>query len=128
MSAAFDIVAVASKAKRPVEDVGRAYFAVGERLGLDWLRGAAGQLAPQTHWERQAIAAVIDDLYGSQRALAASVLASGKSGTEALAKWGRANQATVERASALVGEFRASGDVDVAKLAIANRQIRALVA
>jgi glutamate dehydrogenase len=126
LGAALDIVTVATQKKRPVEDVGRAYFAVGERLGMDWLRGAAERLSPQTHWERQAIAAVVDDLYGAQRALAGEVLANGKSSDQALARWMGAHAASIERARLLVGEFRNAGDIDVAKLAIANRSIRAL--
>jgi len=126
LGAALDIVTVATQKKRPVEDVGRAYFAVGERLGMDWLRGAAERLSPQTHWERQAIAAVVDDLYGAQRALAGEVLANGKSSDQALARWMGAHAAAIERARLLVGEFRNAGDIDVAKLAIANRSIRAL--
>lgn len=128
LGAAFDIVTVAHQKKRPVEDVGRAYFAVGEKLGIDWLRGGAERLVPQTHWERQAITSVVDDLYGSQRALAGAVLGNGKSSEDALKRWSSIHGATIERTRALVGEFRAAGDIDVAKLAIANRAIRALVA
>ncbi len=39
-----DIVRIASAAGVPVEQVGRTYFAVGARFGLDWLRQAAAAL------------------------------------------------------------------------------------
>ncbi|MBM3569128.1 MAG: NAD-glutamate dehydrogenase [Alphaproteobacteria bacterium] len=127
LAAGLDIVAVAREVKRPVIDVGRAYFSVGARLGLDWLRGAALALAPQNHWDRQAIRAAIDDVYGSQRALAAAVLKSAPAkGDHAWERWAERNRAQVERAGRLVAEFRASGEIDVAKLAIANRAVRGL--
>ena len=69
-----DIVRIASTTGVPVEQVGRTYFAVGARFGLDWLRRAAAALPSENHWDKQAVVAVIDDLYGHQRDLTTRIL------------------------------------------------------
>src|SRR3546814_887033 len=71
-----DIVRMAQAISVPVETVGRAYFAVGDRFDIDWLRDAAGMVPEDTHWDRLAVGAIVDDLYAHQRDLTARVLAA----------------------------------------------------
>ncbi|MBM3533816.1 MAG: NAD-glutamate dehydrogenase [Alphaproteobacteria bacterium] len=98
--------------------VARVYYALGQRLGLDWLKSQAAQLKPQTDWQRQAAAAVLDDLYGHQAMLARRVLAdSGE-----LKKWVDGREPSVERVDQLLTEMRAAPAVDLAMLAVANRR------
>jgi len=98
--------------------VARVYYALGQRLGLDWLKSQAAQLKPQTDWQRQAAAAVLDDLYGHQATLARRVLAdSGE-----LNKWVESRKPAVERVDQLLTEMRAAPAVDLAMLAVANRR------
>ena len=98
--------------------VARVYYALGQRLGLDWLKYQATQLKPQTDWQRQAAAAVLDDLYGHQATLARRVLAdSGE-----LATWVEARKSAVDRIDHTLTEMRAAPAVDLAMLAVANRR------
>jgi glutamate dehydrogenase len=98
--------------------VARVYYALGQRLGLDWLKGQAAQLKPQTDWQRQAAAAVLDDLYGHQATLARRVLAdSGE-----LGKWVEGRKPAVDRIDQVLTEMRAAPAVDLAMLAVANRR------
>ena len=129
LAAACDVVHVAQSANRPVESVAKAYFAVGARLRLDWLRHAAEGIEPEGHWQRTAIKAIVDDLFSQQRALTSSVLAfaNGKKGDKALDAWVEARQAAVARSQVLMEDFDASGDFDLAKLALANRSIRRML-
>src|SRR5919109_952563 len=71
-----DIVRISRSTNVPVEQVGRTYFAVGARFGLDWLRRAAAALPIDTHWDKQAVVAITDDFYGHQRELTTRVLAA----------------------------------------------------
>ncbi len=98
--------------------VARVYYAVGQRLGLDWLKSEAAQLKPQTDWQRQAAAAVLDDLYGHQATLARRVL--GDSGK--LETWVDGRKPAVERIDQVLTEMRAAPAVDLAMLAVANRR------
>jgi len=129
LAAGPDIVQAAAATGRPIEEVARAYFLVGERLGLDWLRSAAERLVASDHWQSQAIAAIVDDLYGQQRAFAGAALqaADGAAADSAVEDWLAANRIAVARTVETVEEFRANG-LDLAKLALANRGLRRLLA
>ncbi len=128
LTAACDIVQVAADSGRPVDEVGRVHFDLGARLGLDRLCSAAETLEAEDHWQRQAIASIVEDLRGQQRALTSVVLsrANGAAGTKAVEKWCAANHADIARSDDMIAEFEAGG-IDIAKLALANRYIRRLI-
>ncbi|HZF34520.1 MAG TPA: NAD-glutamate dehydrogenase [Candidatus Angelobacter sp.] len=125
-----DIVRIASTTGVPVEQVGRTYFAVGARFGLDWLRQAAAALPSENHWDKQAVVAVTDDFYGHQRDLTTRILtAVAKSnGADPIEAWTTARGPAVHRATSLVADLRQSGTAGLAMLAVANRQLRSLTA
>jgi glutamate dehydrogenase len=129
LGSALDIVRAATVSERPVEDVGRVYFGVGSRLNLNWLRSMAEEVAPKNHWERHALATIVDDLYDQQRWLTNAVLATadGKGGDDAIDAWEEHRAAAVGRANKLITEIRDSGVVDVAKLTIASGHIRGMI-
>ena len=129
LAAACHVVEVARLGGRSVAEVARVYFALGARLGLDWLRAEAEQLAPDSPWERRAVSAILEDFYGQQRALTSRVFdsADGAAGDAALAKWEADNAAVVARSADLMASFRSAGGIDVARLAIANRHVRGLI-
>jgi glutamate dehydrogenase len=114
LAAAPDIVRLGGDALK----VAQLYYALGQRLGLDWLKAKAVELKPQTDWQRQAAAAVLDDLYGHQANLARRILAdSGKIET-----WVDERRTHVERIDQTLTEMRAAPTVDLAMLAVANRR------
>ncbi len=127
---ALDIVQAARRRNLAVEDVGRVYFHVGERLGIDWLRASAGSFSADSHWQRQAVMAIVDDLYGQQRALTAAVLETADGGPVdgALDKWLSANRSAVERNEQLLTDLKKVESLDLAMLTVASRQIRVLAA
>ena len=128
LTAACDIVQVAADSGRPVEEVGRAHFALGARLGLDRLCAAAEAMEAEDHWQRQAVASIVEDLRGQQRALTAVVLrqANGAGGTEAVSAWCESNKPQIARSDDMIAEFE-QGGMDIAKLALANRYMRRLI-
>jgi glutamate dehydrogenase len=127
--AACHIVHAARQIGRGVTDVGATYFGLGARLGLDWLRQAARELQPKDHWERLAVTAIVEDLYDQQRALTGRVFegANGATGDAAIDRWVDQHPIAVERTQSLIGEFKSAGGVDIARLAIANRHVRAMI-
>ena len=105
------------------------YFAVGSRFGLGWLRSAAERQSGGSHWEKLAVAAVIDELYADQRAITARVLAltgSGADPADSIAAWVDTCRPAVERADQLVTELRAAPTLDLAMLTVASRQFGTL--
>ncbi len=129
LAAAPDIVLAAEQSGRDIAEVGRVYFLLGARLGLDWLRRAADGIRPADFWERTAITSIVDDFYDQQRSLSAKVLASANgAGPEAIVEgWTKASAGVITRCSDLVEDFRQSGDMDVARLALANRTVRRML-
>jgi glutamate dehydrogenase len=132
LTASLDIVRIAVELKMKVEDVGRTYFAVGEAFHLDWLRAGARSLIGDSHWDRLAVFAIIEDLYGHQRDLTTAVLspaegAATQAGAEAIAAWRATRGAALNRADALFGDLTQVGKLDLAMLAVANRALRSLI-
>jgi len=131
MASACDIVRLAGGRERDMEATAALYFTLGKRFGLDWLREQAEALGAGDYWNDLAVTALVEDLYGHQFQLCQNVLdAAGETpgAAEAVAEaWADARRPLVERLNWLLGELRAEESVDLAMLAVANRQIRALV-
>ena len=131
MFSGYDIVRIAAGGGYRVADVARVYFRIGERFGLDWLRGSAESLNTENEWQVMAVSAIIDDLYAQQTALSTKIVHEAGSDAAAdavIEAWAAANGHRVTRAENIVEELKASGSVDLAMLAVANREIRALLA
>jgi len=126
LSAGCDIVRLGTVAGTPVLETGRVYFGVGGRFGLDWLRSAANRIPSDNQWHRLALSAIIDDLWGLQTALASQVLAGFGSGTVALEAWSATKSEAAERVDALLAELRQMPQLDLAMLAVVNRELRHL--
>lgn len=127
---ACDIVRIALAAELPVARAARTYFTIGARFGFDWLRRASGQLPTDTAWDKLAVTAIVDDLYGHQGELTGRVLeaAAGNGKTDGLIEaWAEARRPLVARTDQLVTELQATGTPDFAMLAVANRQLKSLV-
>ena len=97
-------------------------------VSLEWLRDCASAVQTETHWQRQAVSSIIEDFYGQQRAVAARVVASEGAGDGAVESWIAHNQPVIARNEALFTDLRSSDRLDLAMLAVANRQMRSLIA
>ena len=126
-----DIVSLANRRRLPVARVAKLYFAVGTRFGLGRLRAAAEGIDLESHWQRLAVEALIEEIYGHQLKLSSQVLdlADGKMGPgAAIERWSEQNSAAVEQTEHLLGELRSTAITDVSMVAVASRQLRALTA
>jgi glutamate dehydrogenase len=136
-STAPEIAQLAHARRLDVDLVAGAYFAVGTLLGLDRLRGLASRIAVEEHWDRLAIRRIVDDLFSSQRALTAQALAAangskpGRSradGVKIADSWAEAHADKLARTRNFLSELERTGDLSIAKLTLANSQIRELAA
>jgi glutamate dehydrogenase len=126
---ALDIVEVANAAGLPVETVAAAYFTLGARLELHWLRGRVGELPRDDRWQTLARAALREDLYTQHRALTADVLegAEGEVDVEArLADWARRNRVAFDRCAQAMTDIKMGGLYNLTTLSVALREIRNL--
>ncbi len=128
--AAFDVVAVAADGDHDLASATRAYFRIGSRLELNWLRDRIVDLPRANRWQALARTALREELLGAQRELTREVLEAteGASDTdEAIDRWSAAHEAAVERLTQTLAEIRASRTFDTTTLAVALREVRALI-
>ncbi len=124
LSAACDIVGIATGRGLEVAQVGRVHYETGARFGLDRLRGAARRMPCESEWEKQALHAILDDLYGQHRALTGAILDDALTVDD----WCAARGTAFTRARDVVLQVLNAPKLDIAMLAVATRQIAALSA
>ncbi|WP_343564387.1 NAD-glutamate dehydrogenase [Kiloniella sp. b19] len=130
LASAGDIACIAEACKLSVEEAGSTYFNIGALYGFDWLRKAAQALPSESAWDKLAVTAMIDDLFGHQADLTERVLQSAeKLGKvdKAIEDWAASRQALVKRTEQILAELSAAGQPDYAMLAVANRQLKNMV-
>lgn len=127
LQSACDIVDVSSGAGISVETAAATYFEVGRQIGHKWLRVGAQSIKAETHWQRQAIAAIVDDLFGQQRALTLRVVSETDGGGAGVTEWLDRKGAMSGRREQLFADLQGAGGLDLAMLAVANRQLRGLI-
>jgi glutamate dehydrogenase len=129
LAAGLDVVRIAQSAKTPASGLARLYFGIGTRLGLDWLRAAAGRVKAETGWQKLAVAATVEDLLALQAELTSRVMrAAGKlENVEMVAEdWLGQHKAALARFDAVLAELKATPVPEIAALTVANRELRAL--
>jgi|HubBroStandDraft_1064217.scaffolds.fasta_scaffold00015_95 glutamate dehydrogenase len=128
LAAGLDIVRIDEGAGADIVDMGKLYWATGERFGLDVLRSIARSLPAATSWQQLALGALIDDLYGLQRDTVQRALAecAGRAEPE-LDAWVASRQDAVARIRDMVTEIGRATPPDLAMLTVASRQLRAMV-
>jgi len=123
-----DIVLLAARHGRSLNAVAKVYFEAGDRFGLDWLRHKARATMPRLHWDKLAVSAVIDDIYSHQSRIVEQALDDGAAAGRALDTWSKDRPQAIEQFERLLQDVQSSDDVDLAMLAVANRQLGALTA
>ena len=127
---ALDIIEVARARGVSVADAAAVFFALADRLGVDWIRDRVLDLPRDNEWQTLARAALRDDLQLEQRELTAEVLRMRTAGDEAYALvdvWITRNQAQVDRFQSVVAGIRAAGVYDLTALSVAVRELRNLI-
>src|SRR5262249_2734527 len=121
-----DIVRLARATNRSMAQVGTVYFNVGRRFHVDWLRSATSGVNLDSHWDRLALPGIIEGLHGHQRDLAANILHHANGADPDVDAWVAGRPQTVQRVETLIADLRQLGGLDLAKLAVANRELRSL--
>jgi glutamate dehydrogenase len=124
-----DVIDIADIVDRDPAEVADTYFALMERLGTDGLLTAVSRLVRDDRWHSLARLAIRDDIYGSIRALCFDVLAVGEpeeTGEEKIVEWEATNSSRVSRAQRTLTEIYESGELDLATLSVAARQLRSM--
>ena len=127
-----DIIDIADIIERDSVEVADTYFALMDRLGTDGLLTAVAGLPRDDRWRSLARLALRDDIYSSLKSLCIDVLAVGEPDEDGMTKieeWEHINGSRVLRARrtlAEIAETYGSGELDLAALSVAARQIRSM--
>ena len=132
LAPALDVVEVGQRLGRPVEEAGAVYFALGERLELDWLSARIDTLPRDDRWRTLARAALRDDWASLRATLTAEVLAqddgTGTGGVpEVIDNWLNGHRVAAERFLLVLDDIRGVANPDLATLSVAVREARALI-
>ncbi len=129
LDSALDIVEIAAGFRLPVTDAAAAYFALGERLGLDWLRRRIEELATEGAWQATARGGLREAALGLQRALTESALRHGsrQRASGRIDAWMSAAGADLEAWRRTLTDLRAAGQIDFATLSVGIDAVRKLL-
>jgi glutamate dehydrogenase len=133
---ALDLVTVARRSAdaegeggESIEDVAATYFALAERLHLDWLRERISALPRETRWETLARDALRENFLTQHSRLTDEVIRvtdRDADADERIDGWLRRNAAQVRRCQQMLAEIESAGTADLARLSVAVREIRNL--
>jgi glutamate dehydrogenase len=123
-----DVLRVARRTGRSVQDVARVFFAVGTELRLDWLEAEIARVRSSTRMQRWALQAVRDDALGARRELAERALreADGAGPEAAVQRFLAEHERPARRVEGFLRALAREGDPDLAGLTLAVRQLRGL--
>jgi glutamate dehydrogenase len=128
MLCALDLVEVSMTAHVDIGYAARAYFALGERIGLTWIKDQIESLPADGHWQAVARATLRDNLYALQRRLTAAVLESrGRDAAARVDHWIGRHSAAVDALKRVVVDLRTGSPPDFATLSVALQAVRRLV-
>jgi glutamate dehydrogenase len=111
----------------PIAYAARAYFELGERIGLAWIKQQIEGLVVEGHWHSIARATLRDNLYALQRKLTTAALAcAGKEPAARVDRWLAKHAAEVAYLQALIIDLRTGLAPDFATLSVALQSVRRL--
>ncbi|MEA2874822.1 MAG: glutamate dehydrogenase [Hyphomicrobiales bacterium] len=126
LAAAPDIVSVADRTGRPVEDVAATYFAAGAFFQLDRIASAARGIQVTDYFDRLALDRALDSIGEAERRLTAEMVGDGVTGPQAVDAWVTPRAGEVERIRAAVHGIASSG-LTLSKLSVAASLLGDLV-
>jgi len=124
---ALDLVEVAMASRLDTVYAAKAYFDLGERIGLTWIKEQIESLAAEGHWQGVARGTLRDNLYQLQRQITGSVL--GCKGRDAVARvdqWISRHAGPVDSLKRVVVDLRTGSPPDFATLSVALQAVRRL--
>jgi len=127
---ACDIIRTSIEKKTDLLATARTYFEMGEEFHLDWLRSQAQYLPSKNHWQAEANAGLVDQLYSCQAGLTVRVLqdtnGEGSEDKSATKLWLESHETSLRQTRAMLEELRRSGTIDLSMLIIAEQRLRNL--
>jgi len=127
MHCALDLVDVSTTAHLGIGYAAKAYFDVGERIGLTWIKEQIEALSAEGHWQGVARGTLRDNLYELQRKITGSVLSrKGRLPSARVDQWVARHAPSVDALKRIVVDLRTGSAPDFATLSVALQAVRRL--
>jgi glutamate dehydrogenase len=127
LHSALDLVEVAMAARIGIGYAAKAYFDLGERIGLTWIKEQIENLAADGHWQAVARGTLRDNLYQLQRQITGAVLkCKGRDATARVGAWIARHGTPVDSLKRVVVDLRTGSPPDFATLSVALQAVRRL--
>jgi glutamate dehydrogenase len=127
MHCALDLVETAMEARVKIDYAAKAYFDIGERIGLTWIKEQIECLPVEGHWQAVARGTVRDNLYTLQRKITGAVLmCKGRDAAARVDQWIVRHSVAVDSLKRIVVDLRTGTPPDFATLSVALQAVRRL--
>jgi glutamate dehydrogenase len=128
LNAALDVVELSASHRTNIVDTTRAYFDVGARIGLDWLRDQVERLPVEGPWQATARTGLRDNALRIHRRIVDRVLARKERGgiSARVDAWLQSAGSELEHWQHTLAEMRAAGAADFATLTVGVESVRKL--
>src|SRR5580698_2366478 len=127
LHSALDLVEVARTARVRIGYAARAYFDLGERIGLTWIKEQIESLAADGHWQGVARGTLRENLYALQGKITLAVLKNqGRDPGSRVDHWLSRHAAPVDALKRLVADLRTGSPPDFATISVALQAVRRL--
>jgi glutamate dehydrogenase len=124
---ALDLVEVAMQARVKIVYAAKAYFDLGERIGLTWIKEQIESLSVEGHWQAVARSTVRDNLYALQRKITGAALkCKGRDPAARVDHWALRHSTAVDSLKRIVVDLRTGSAPDFATLSVALQAVRRL--
>ena len=124
---AFDLVEVAKLRRVAVGFAAVAYFDVGERIGIAWIKQQIDALAAEGHWHAVARTTLAESLFSLHRKITAAALACpGREAAQRVTAWIGSHAGEVDYLQRLLVDLRTGAAPDFATLSVALQSVRRL--
>jgi glutamate dehydrogenase len=125
---ALDLVEVAMAARHKIAYAAKAYFDIGEPIGLTWIKDQIETLPAEGHWQAVARSTLGDNLYELQRKITSAVLTCrGTNPGARVDQWLQGHAAGIDSLKRIVVDLRTGAAPDFATLSVALQAVRRLV-
>ena len=127
LHSALDLVEVSRTARVRIGYAARAYFDLGERIGLTWIKDQIESLAADGHWQGVARGTLRENLYALQGQITLQVLrCKGREPAARVDQWLSSHSVSVDSLKRLVADLRTGSPPDFATISVALQAVRRL--
>jgi glutamate dehydrogenase len=131
LASSFDIIEIKISQRSGTENTARLFFAISERLQLNWIRDQISETNVRNHWHQLAIANMRNELHRYQRQLTELILQSVKNKrhtTKALKQWMDKYDYAIRRYDQILSELQALRKLDYTMASVGVFEVRRLIA